>query len=230
MKLHTLREQVCRANGELKESGLVQYSFGNVSGVDRDAGVLVIKPSGVDYSSLTPELMVTVSLTDGAVLDAGAKPSVDTEIHRRLYLSFPACGGIVHTHSECATACAQAGIALICRGTTHADVFYGDIALTRMPTEQEVAGEYEANTGALIVEAFAGRDPAAVPAVLVAGHGPFAWGPSAHQAVHNAVMLEFIARMELHARALGVPLAPLPRHLLDKHYLRKHGSAAYYGQ
>lgn len=230
-----LRETVCRGNLELVESGLAVGTFGNVSGVDRKAGVVVIKPSGVPYEHLTPARMVPLSLETGAVLEGDLRPSSDTPTHLELYRAF-ACGGIAHAHSAVATAFAEARIPIPCRGTTHADYFRGDVPVTRALTRKEVDGDYERNTGVVIVETFGPGGPSAVevPAVLVAGHGPFAWGESPAQAVEHARMLEFIARLQRDARLLvagtGEGAAGLEPYLVDRHWLRKHGEGAYYGQ
>lgn len=226
-----LREAVYRATLELAASGLVTGTFGNVSGVDRSAGVMVIKPSGVPYAELTPESMVAVSLESGAVAGPGLRPSSDAPTHLELYRAF-GCGGVAHTHSEVATAFAQACRPVRCLGTTHADHFRGDVPVTRALTRAEVEGDYERHTGLVIVETFRGAaySPAEVPAVLVASHGPFAWGRDPFEAVEHARVLELLARMALAARLLD-PDAPGPeRFLIDKHYLRKHGTDAYYGQ
>jgi L-ribulose-5-phosphate 4-epimerase len=227
-----LREVVYHANRALAETGLVLGTFGNVSGVDRQAGLFAIKPSGVAYESLTPAHMVLVSLETGEVVDSSLRPSSDTPTHLELYRAFPACGGIVHTHSEFATALAQARLPVRCMGTTHADYFRGDVPVTRPMTQAEVEGGYERETGLVIVEAFrtAGVSPEEVPAVLVANHGPFAWGPEPFKAIEHARVLEFLARLDCTTRAIA-PDAPRPApYLVDKHYLRKHGAGAYYGQ
>lgn len=229
--LRALREQVLQANLELVESGLVTGTFGNVSGVDREAGLFVIKPSGVPYDDLTPGSMVGVSLETGEVLEGDLRPSSDTPTHRELYRSFP-CGGVAHTHSEYATSLAQARRPVRCMGTTHADHFRGDVPVTREMTRAEVETEYEHNTGVVIVDAFTeqGIDPQEVNAVLVANHGPFSWGADAHAAVAASRILELLARMETRILAMA-PDAPRPaEYLVDKHYLRKHGRDAYYGQ
>jgi L-ribulose-5-phosphate 4-epimerase len=227
----TLRETVCRANLELANSGLVMGTFGNLSAVDRAAGVFAIKPSGVPYAELTPGHMVLISLDTGAVIEGTLRPSSDTPTHLELYRAF-ACGAIVHTHSEYATMFAQARTPIRCMGTTHADYFRGDVPVTRAMTRAEVDQDYEANTGKVIVETFSqGRVSAEeVPAVLVANHAPFTWGADAAHAIENARVLEFVARMEWRGRLLA-PDAPRPdAYLVDKHYLRKHGKGAYYGQ
>lgn len=226
-----LREEVCRANLELAASGLVTGTFGNVSGVDRDRGLVAIKPSGVPYEELTPAHMVLVSLDRGEVVEGDLRPSSDTPTHLELYRAFP-CGGVAHTHSEFATSLAQAGLGVRCMGTTHADHFRGDVPVTRALTRDEVEDAYERNTGRVIVETFrsAAISPNEVAAVLVAHHGPFTWGADAHQAVERSRILEFLARMECTLLRVA-PDAPRPAgHLVDKHFLRKHGSDAYYGQ
>jgi L-ribulose-5-phosphate 4-epimerase len=226
-----LRDLVCRANRKLAETGLVHGTFGNVSGVDYDAGVCVIKPSGVVYDELTPERMVTVSLDTGAVIDSTLRPSSDTPTHLELYRAFR-CGGIVHTHSEAATTLAQARTPLRCMGTTHADYFRGDVPVTRPMREDEVTRDYERNTGLVIVETFdgGGISPHEVTAVLVANHGPFVWSTDPFAAIERAEVLEFLARIDLTQRIIA-PDAPRPdAFLVDKHHDRKHGAAAYYGQ
>jgi len=228
-----LREEVHRANMELARSGLVISTFGNVSGVDRAAGLMAIKPSGIPYDQLKPEHIVPVSLATGEVVGSDLRPSSDTPTHLELYRAFAACGGIVHTHSESATALAQAGLPVRCLGTTHADHFRGDVPVTRALTRREVASDYERNTGLVIVETFRKKrvSPEEVPGVLVRNHGPFAWGKDAAAAVENAQILEYVARMEILVCATGAPFVKRPAaFLVDKHYLRKHGKAAYYGQ
>ncbi len=227
-----LREQVYRANMELAGSGLVSGTFGNVSGIDRGAGLFLIKPSGVPYPKLTPAQLVAVSLATGEVIGRSLRPSSDTPTHLELYRAFPGCGGIVHTHSESATALAQAGLPVRCLGTTHADHFRGDVPVTRALRAREVKGDYERNTGRVIVELFrkSRLSPDDVPAVLVRQHGPFAWGEDALAAVENARALEFVARLEILVRATGARVKPPARFLVDKHFLRKHGKGAYYGQ
>lgn len=230
MIARALRQRVFEANQRLAESGLVFGTFGNVSGVDRQDGVFVIKPSGVPYDRLTPVDMVAVSLETGETVDSSMRPSSDTPTHLELYRAFP-CGGIVHTHSEHATTLAQARLPVRCMGTTHADYFRGDVPVTRPLTDQELAVEYERQTGLVIVETFAsaGLDPLEVPGVLVAYHGPFVWGADPLEAIERARVLEFLARMDLLGRLVSA--APPPsRALIDRHYRRKHGPHAYYGQ
>jgi len=228
--LEQLKEIVCRANLELPRYGLVTFTWGNVSGVDRELGLMVIKPSGVGYDDMTPEDMVVVSLATGEKVEGKWKPSSDTATHVALYNAFPELGGIVHTHSRWATSFAQAGRGIPAYGTTHGDYFYGEIPCTRKMTPQEIAGEYEKETGNVIIETFRGRSAGDIPAVLVNSHGPFAWGKDPHNAVHNAVVLEELAFMAFHTQALNPGCGPMQQELLDKHYLRKHGKNAYYGQ
>ena len=230
MTINELKLTVYQANMALKNSGLVLSTFGNVSGVDRQRGVLAIKPSGVPYDALSQENMVCVSLETGKVIDSDLNPSSDTPTHLELYRAFETCGGIVHSHSEYATACAQARIPIRCMGTTHADYFFGDIPVTREMSRVETSNEYEKNTGLVITETFNNLDPEEIPAVLVANHGPFVWGPHPRDAVHHAVIAEFLAKMEVHTQSLN-PAAPRPpQYLVEKHYRRKHGTNAYYGQ
>lgn len=228
--LEELKEQVCRANLLLPEHGLVTFTWGNVSGIDRSKGLVVIKPSGVSYDAMQPGDMVVVDLKTGAVVEGRLKPSSDTPTHLELYKAFPHIGGIVHTHSRWATTFAQAGRSLMALGTTHGDYFYGEIPCTRKMTAAEIAGEYEKETGTVIIETFQDKDPDAIPAVLVHSHGPFAWGVDAMNAVHNAVVLEEVAFMNFHTLMLEPKIPPMQQELLDKHYLRKHGANAYYGQ
>lgn len=230
--LDDLKQQVLKANLALPRYGLVTFTWGNVSAVDRESGLVVIKPSGVEYDDMTVDDMVVVDLKTGAVVEGKKKPSSDTQTHLALYRAFPTIGGIVHTHSRHATIWSQAGQDLPSWGTTHADYFYGDIPCTRLMTEAEIAQDYELETGHVIIETFQQRDiePAEVPAVLVHSHGPFAWGPDAETAVHNAVVLEEIAYMGIFSRQLTPQLPNMQQELLDKHYLRKHGKNAYYGQ
>lgn len=229
MRLEDLRTEVCAANLALVEHGLVRLTWGNVSGIDHDAGVFAIKPSGVAYDRMSPADMVLVDL-DGAVVEGALKPSSDTRTHLALYRAFPGISGVTHTHSTHAAALCQARRALPCLGTTHADHFAGTVPLTRQLTPEEVREDYEGNTGAVIVEAFAHRSPEEVPAALVAGHGPFTWGRSATDAVHNAVALDACAEMALLAGLAERDLPLLEDHLLAQHYGRKHGANAYYGQ
>ena len=230
--LEELKREVLEANLLLPKHGLVTFTWGNVSGIDREKGLVVIKPSGVEYDGMTAEDMVVVDLQSGKVVDGKWKPSSDTPTHLALYKAFPSLGGVVHTHSRWATSFAQAGRGIPAFGTTQGDYFYGEIPCTRKMTPQEIAGEYELETGNVIIETFnqRGIDAAQVPAVLVCSHGPFAWGKDAHEAVHNAVVLEEVAFMAFHAMALTPGLPPMQQELLDKHYLRKHGANAYYGQ
>ena len=232
MGSNSVREEACEANRRLPASGLVLHTFGNVLAVDRTVGVMAIKPSGVAYEKLTPADMVLVSLESGKVIEGTLRPSSDTPTHLELYRAFPSIGGIVHTHSEYATMFAQARTPIGCMGTTHADYFRGDIPVTRPMTAIEVGADYEANTGKVIVETFRTMAISAdeVPAVLVANHAPFAWGADAAKAIEVAEVLEFLARMEWRARVMA-PSAPTPdQFLIDKHYLRKHGKNASYGQ
>ena len=228
--LEKLKEQVCSANLELPAHGLVTFTWGNVSGIDREQGLVVIKPSGVDYSVMTPEDMVVVDLITGKTVEGKWKPSSDTPTHLALYRAFPNVGGIVHTHSRWATSFAQAGKGIPAYGTTHADYFYGEIPCTRKMTPEEISGEYELETGNVIIETFKDREPDDIPAVLVYSHGPFAWGKDPHNAVHNAVVLEELAFMAFHTTALTPGISSMQSELMDKHYLRKHGKNAYYGQ
>ncbi|WP_299997531.1 L-ribulose-5-phosphate 4-epimerase [uncultured Cedecea sp.] len=227
-----LKRQVLDANLALPEHNLVTLTWGNVSAVDREQGVLVIKPSGVDYRAMKAEDMVVVSLETGKVVEGSKKPSSDTPTHRLLYLRFPHIGGIVHTHSRHATIWAQAGQAIPATGTTQADYFYGAIPCTRKMTDEEINGEYEWQTGELIASMFdeQGIDAMQIPGVLVHSHGPFAWGVSAEDAVHNAIVMEEVAYMGIFCRQLNPELPAMQQTLLDKHYLRKHGAKAYYGQ
>ena len=227
--LEELKRTVCEANLLLPKYGLVTFTWGNVSGIDRESGLVVIKPSGVPYEGMTAKDMVVVDL-DGNVVEGIWKPSSDTATHLELYKAFPACGGIVHTHSRWATTFAQAGLCIPAMGTTHADYFYGDIPCTRKMTPEEIKGEYEKETGKVIVETFKDKDPAAIPGVVVHSHGPFAWGTDAMNAVHNAVVMEEVAFMDWHAMMINPEKGRMQQELLDKHYLRKHGKNAYYGQ
>ena len=226
--LEDLKQKVYEANMLLPKYGLVTFTWGNVSAVDRDSGLVVIKPSGVDYETMKPEDMVVVDL-DGNRVEGKLKPSSDTPTHIELYKAFGNIGGIVHTHSRWATVFAQAGRGINAYGTTHGDYFYGEIPVTRLMTPEEIAGEYEKETGKVIAETFKNKDPDMIPAVLVNSHGPFAWGKDAAEAVHNAVVLEEIAMMAYYTESLGKTV-PMQQELLDKHFLRKHGKNAYYGQ
>jgi L-ribulose-5-phosphate 4-epimerase len=230
--LAELRKGVCRANLALVRDGLVTLSFGNASGVDRAAGVFVIKPSGVPYEELRPEHLVVVSLDDGRVVEGDLRPSSDTPTHLRLYQRFREIGGVVHTHSRAATAWAQAGRPIPAFGTTHADHFHGPVPVTRQLTASEVAGDYEAETGAVIVETLErlGLGAAEMPAVLVASHGPFTWGRDAGEAAENATALEAVAAMAVQTLALNPEAEPMADYLLERHFRRKHGPGAYYGQ
>ena len=227
--LSELKEAVFKANLELTRSGLVILTFGNVSGIDRRRGIVAIKPSGVPYDSLKAEDIVLVDL-EGQVVEGWLSPSSDTATHCELYKAFPGIGGVAHAHSEFATMFAQARREIPCFGTTHADLFHGPVPLTRLLVEAEVAADYARNTGRAIVERFAGLDPQAVSAVLVAGHGPFTWGRTPVEAAETALVLEQVAKMALGSLVLEPRLAPLERHILEKHYLRKHGPDATYGQ
>lgn len=232
MQYRELREQVCRINKEIVRAGLVVLTFGNASGADRAAGVMAIKPSGVDYDVLTPEDIVVVALEDGRVVAGDKRPSSDTPTHRYLYLQFTDIGGIVHTHSVHATAWAQAQRPIPCLGTTHADHVYGPVPVTRPLRPKEIREEYEWNTGRVIVERFrrSKLDPMRIPAVLVAGHAPFVWGKTPAHAMENAIALEAMAKMATLTLQVQPRARPISRALLDKHFLRKHGPRAYYGQ
>lgn len=225
-----LKEEVLKANLLLPKYGLVVFTWGNVSAVDREKGIIAIKPSGVEYDNMQADDIVIVDLATGEVLDGKLKPSSDTPTHLELYRKFPNIGGIVHTHSRWATIFAQAKHPIKAYGTTHADYFYGEIPCTRLLSEAEIKGEYELNTGKVIVETFKDTDPDFVPGVVVASHGPFAWGKSALDAVHNAVVMEEVAMMSWHAKIENSSLESMDQNLLDKHFLRKHGKNAYYGQ
>ncbi len=229
MRLAKLREQVLEANLDLVRRGLVLVTFGNASGVDRKEGLIVIKPSGVPYDGMKPKDLVVADL-HGKVVEGKLRPSSDLPTHAALYRAFPAIGGIAHTHSEYATAWAQARKSIPCFGTTHADYFHGPIPLTEVMTDDEINGEYEANTGEVIIRAFHKLDPMAVPAVLVANHGPFAWGADPSKAAENAWMLEAAARMAYLTVCVNSSAATLGKTLHDRHFLRKHGNKAYYGQ
>ncbi|MFX3632494.1 MAG: L-ribulose-5-phosphate 4-epimerase [Candidatus Pristimantibacillus sp.] len=229
--LEALKQAVWEANMDLPKYGLVTFTWGNVSGIDRESGLIVIKPSGVPYDQLQAEQMVVVDL-EGNVVEGELRPSSDTPTHIVLYKKFPTIGGIVHTHSPWATSWAQAGRAVPALGTTHGDYFYGEVPCTRPMTEEEIKGAYEHETGNVIVETFEknGLDPSQIPSVLVFSHAPFCWGTDAHNAVHNAVVLEEVAKMNWHTYQLNPSVQPMDQNLLDRHYLRKHGSNAYYGQ
>jgi len=227
--LEKLREEVLEANLELVRRGLVLYTFGNASGRDRTSGLVVIKPSGVPYERMRPEDLVVVDL-EGRVVEGALRPSSDLPTHLALYRAFAEIGGVAHTHSRAATAFAQARREIPCLGTTHADYFHGPAPVTRMLSEEEVAGDYEAATGAAIVELIAEGDPLETPGALVAAHGPFTWGRSASEAAHHAVILEELAQIALLTMSLDPAGSLIPQALLDKHFFRKHGPAAYYGQ
>lgn len=229
MLLKNLREEVLEANLELVRRGLVLYTFGNASGISRKDGLVAIKPSGVPYDELTPEHIVITRL-DGEIVEGELRPSSDLATHLEIYKHFPDTGGVAHTHSEFATSWAQARRSIPCMGTTHADYFHDEIPVTDCLTPDEIAGDYETNTGLVICRLFQQLDPNAVPAVLVAGHGPFCWGPTVAAAAHNAVILELIARMAYYTVTLGKDAQPITSELRDKHFLRKHGRGAYYGQ
>lgn len=226
--LEKLKQQVYEANMELPKRNLITYTWGNVSGIDREKGLFVIKPSGVDYDKLTPEDMVVMDL-NGNRIEGFLNPSSDTPTHLELYKAFQELGGIVHTHSPWATSWAQAGRNIPCYGTTHADYFYGEIPCTRSLTKVEIEECYEKNTGMVIIETFQEKNPMRIPGILCANHGPFTWGKNAKEAVHNAVVLEEIAKMAYQAEHLKRDIKPTPQYLQDKHFFRKHGEHAYYG-
>ena len=228
--LEALKQAVFEANLLLPKHNLVTFTWGNVSGVDREKGLMVIKPSGVEYDTMTAEDMVVVDLKTGKKVEGDLNPSSDTDTHVVLYNAFPEIGGIVHTHSRWATTFAQAGRGIPALGTTHGDYFYGEIPCTRKMTPDEIGGKYELETGNVIVETFKDKQPNDIPAVLVHSHGPFTWGTDPKNAVHNAVVLEEVAFMAWHALQMRPDLPPMQQDLLDKHYLRKHGANAYYGQ
>ena len=229
MLLQRLRSDVVHANREIVRQGLVIDTFGNVSGMDREQGLVAIKPSGVPYESLKPQDIVVTDL-DGKIVDGSLNPSSDLATHLVLYRAFPRIGGVVHTHSEFATAWAQARKPIPCYGTTHADYFHGPVPVTEMLRADEVGEEYVRNTGEVIQRCFQNLDPMSVPAVLVAGHAPFCWGETIEDAVHHAVVLEYVARLALHTETLAGSGAGIPQHLLDRHHKRKHGANATYGQ
>lgn len=232
MAYDKLKQQVLEVNLALVEAGLVVLTWGNASGADREAGVIAIKPSGISYDKLKADDIVVLSIKTGEVVDGAGRPSSDTPTHLHLYREFPSVNSVVHTHSLNATTFAQAKRAIPCFGTTHADNFHGDIPVTRDLRAEEVEADYELNTGRVIVERFRQDmiDPANVPGVLVACHAPFAWGPTPQKAVENAIVLEFAAQMALAGMAIASDMKPIPKYLLDKHFLRKHGPTAYYGQ
>lgn len=229
--LEQLKKDVLDANLQLPKYGLVTFTWGNVSGIDREKGLVVIKPSGVPYEKLKIEDLVVITL-DGEIVEGTLRPSSDTPTHLALYRAFTQIGGIVHTHSPWATSWAQAGRAIPALGTTHADYFYGEIPCTRSLTQEEIERGYELETGHVIIETFKNQklDPVAIPGILLAGHAPFSWGKDANQAVHNAVVLDEVAKMALNTFILNPQIKPIDQFLLDKHYLRKHGANAYYGQ
>jgi L-ribulose-5-phosphate 4-epimerase len=229
MNYQSIREECCEANRALPRTGLVDLTFGNVSVLDPDAGVFAIKPSGVPYDELLPEHMVIVDL-EGKTVEGDLRFSSDTPTHRKLFLAFPGVRSVVHTHSRHAVSFAQAGREIPCLGTTHADYFYGAVPVTRAMTPEEIGTDYEWNTGVVIAECFAGLNALDIPAVLVRSHGPFAWGPSGAKAVETAQALEIVAQMARDAIALNPTVESIPQALLDKHFLRKHGAGAYYGQ
>lgn len=228
--LNDLKRAVYEANLLLPKYKLITFTWGNVSAIDRESGMMVIKPSGVEYDGMTIDDMVVVDVATGKVVEGKWKPSSDTPTHLALYQAYDNIGGIVHTHSSWATSFAQAGIGIRPLGTTHGDYFYGEIPCTRAMTPEEIGGEYEKETGNVIIETFRGVDPMTIPAVLVKNHGPFAWGKDAYDAVHNAVVLEEVAAMNYRAMTLNANVENMQQELLDKHYLRKHGKNAYYGQ
>lgn len=227
--LESLKIDVCEANFELKRNRLIIYSWGNVSGIDRDKGIVAIKPSGVSYDTLTPDDIVLLDL-EGNIVEGTLRPSSDTPTHLELYRNFLNIGGVCHTHSLNATIWAQACRSIPCLGTTHADYFYGSIPVTSLMTDDQIASDYELNTGKVIVETFQQVDLDSIPAVLVANHGPFTWGKTPAKSVESAVVLEQVAEMALKTAILKPELAPISKSLLDIHYLRKHGKNSYYGQ
>lgn len=227
--LEQLKQEVYEANMELWEKGMVIYTWGNVSGIDREKNLVIIKPSGVDYDSMKPEDMVVVDF-NGNVAEGNYKPSSDTATHLVLYQTYPEIGGVVHTHSTWAVTFAQAGLSIPAFGTTHADYFYGDIPCTRDLTKEEIESSYELNTGKVIAETIKEHDPMAIPGIVVKNHGPFAWGKTPKGAVYNAVVLDKVAEMAYHTMTLNPRAMRVPQYLLDKHYFRKHGANAYYGQ
>lgn len=228
--LEELKQKVYEANMQLPEHNLVVFTWGNVSGIDREKGLVVIKPSGVDYNKMKAEDMVVVDLNTGERVEGSLNPSSDTPTHLVLYRAFPNIGGVVHTHSRWATVYSQSGKGIPALGTTHADYFYGEIPCTRKMTPEEIAGAYEHETGNVIVETFKDKPADDIPAVLVHSHGPFTWGTDPFNAVHNAVVLEELAFMAWHNQMMNPTIPPMQQELMDKHYLRKHGANAYYGQ
>ena len=227
--LESLKQKVYEANMELPKRGLITYTWGNVSGIDRETGYFVIKPSGVDYDLLKPEDMVVMDL-EGNKIEGHLNPSSDTPTHIELYKAYPEIGGVVHTHSPWATSWAQAGRYIPCYGTTHADYFYGDIPCARLLTENEIEENYEKNTGLVIVETIGDENPLFVPGILCSNPGPFTWGKDAHDAVHNAVVLEEVAKMASCTESINKNSSKAPQSMQDKHFMRKHGPNAYYGQ
>lgn len=228
-RLRALRHQVWQANMDLQRHNLVTFTWGNVSGIDRESGLVVIKPSGVDYSDLSADNMVVLDL-EGNIVEGEMNPSSDTPTHLELYRVYPEIGGVVHTHSKHATSWAQAGKPIPALGTTHADYFYGDIPCTRALSDDEIKNDYELNTGVVIAETIGDNDPLAIPGIIVKEHGPFSWGKNADKAVYNAVVMEVVADMALQTLQINPQIDHLNPALLDKHYLRKHGANAYYGQ
>ena len=228
--LEQLKKEVFEANMLLPKYGLITFTWGNVSGVDREKGLIIIKPSGVEYDTMKAEDMVVVDLKTGKKVEGDLNPSSDTDTHVSLYNAFPDIKGVVHTHSRWATTFAQAGMGIPALGTTHGDYFYGEIPCTRKMTPEEIGGKYELETGNVIIETFNDKEPNDIPAVLVHSHGPFTWGTDPHNAVHNAVVLEELAFMAWHNIMMNPQIQPMQQELLDKHYLRKHGANAYYGQ
>ena len=228
--LEALKEQVYKANMQLPAHHLITFTWGNVSGIDRESGIMAIKPSGVEYDVLRPEDIVLVDIRTGRTVEGALNPSSDTPTHVELYKAFPNIGGVVHTHSRWATVFSQAGRGIPALGTTHGDYFYGEIPCTRKMTPEEIGGAYEKETGTVIIETFRDKSPDDIPAVLVHSHGPFAWGTDPMNAVHNAVVLEELAFMAWHNLMMDPAILPMQQELLDKHYLRKHGANAYYGQ
>ena len=228
--LEELKQKVYEANMLLPKSGLVIFTWGNVSGIDREKNLMVIKPSGVDYDKLSADNMVVVDVETGRVVEGSYRPSSDTDTHLVLYRNFPNIGGVVHTHSKWAVSYSQAGLGVRPLGTTHGDYFYGEIPCTRKMTPEEIGGRYELETGNVIVETFRDKDPDDIPGVLVHAHGPFTWGSDPFNAVHNAVVLETVCEMNYHSEILNRNQEDMQKELLDKHYLRKHGKNAYYGQ